>query len=59
MMADTREELIIEFEAARNEAIDKYFDARHWMVRTASSERCFEAGFRMAWALKNEDDQGK
>ena len=49
------EEMIIEFESARNDAIDKYFIARPQLVRTKESERLVESGFRMAWnKLKRE-----
>lgn len=41
----------IEFEMARNKAMDEYFNARPKTERTASSERIFEGGFRMAWEI--------
>ena len=40
---------ISEFEHARNDAMDKYFEARPQMERTRDRERVFEAGYRMAW----------
>jgi hypothetical protein len=42
------EESVIKFESARNEAMDKYFDARPQLFRTREKECLFEAGFRMA-----------
>ncbi len=50
-MSGTREEEIIEFEAQRNEAMAKYFNARPQLFRTREKECIFEAGFRMAWDL--------
>jgi hypothetical protein len=41
--------MIIEFEAARNNAMEKYFEARPQLFRTREKECLFEAGFRMAW----------
>jgi hypothetical protein len=41
----------IEFEMARNKAMDDYFNARSDYERTTSSERIFEGGFRMAWEI--------
>ncbi len=49
MNDDSYEERVIKFEAARNEAMDKYFTARPQLLRTRECERLFEAGFRMAW----------
>lgn len=43
------EERVIEFEAARNEAMDAYFNARPQILRTRMLESIFESGFRMAW----------
>ncbi len=51
---DNHEENIITFEAARNEAMDKYFNARTKLLRTKHGELMFEAGFRMAWELLSE-----
>jgi len=48
------EKSVIEFETARNEAMDSYFNARPNLVRDARGERFFEAGFRMAWELKSK-----
>jgi hypothetical protein len=54
-MSDETELEIIEFESARNEAVDAYFSARPHLVRDTNSERLVEAGFRMAWyKLKHE-----
>jgi hypothetical protein len=44
-----REMRIAEFEYARNQAIDKFFEARLSLDRTREKERIFEAGYRMAW----------
>ncbi len=41
----------IEFEMARNKAMDEYFNARTKIERTVSSEWIFEGGFRMAWEI--------
>lgn len=49
-MIDDYEERVIEFESARNEAMDKYFDARPHLERTRLQEMIFEGGFRAAWA---------
>lgn len=51
------EEEIIKFEAARNEAMDKYFNARPQLMRTGHDEKLFEAGFRMAWKLNEVNDE--
>ena len=51
-MEDTYEEEVIKYEAARNEAIDKFFDARPHLDRTRQKELLFESGFRMAWKLR-------
>jgi hypothetical protein len=40
---------IAEFEYARNQAIDKFFEARLNLDRTREEERIFEGGYRMAW----------
>ena len=53
-MGTSREEEIIKFEEARNEAIDKYFNAMPQLSRTREGECLFEAGFRMAWDLLKE-----
>jgi len=45
------EKSVIEFEAARNEAMKKYLDARPQLFVTREKECFFEAGFRMAWEL--------
>ena len=54
-MSDSYEEDMIEFEAARNKAMEKYFDARPQLFRTREKECLFEAGFRMAWDLLKEN----
>jgi len=40
---------VSEFEHARNDAMDKFFEARPHLDRTREEERLFEAGYRMAW----------
>jgi hypothetical protein len=50
-MSDSYEERVMEFEAARNEAMDSYFNARKSLIRSPLRERVFEGGFRMAWDL--------
>ena len=50
-MSDSYEKRVIEFEAARNKAMDNYFNARHGLSRTQIQERIFEGGFRIAWDL--------
>ena len=52
MNYDSYEEQVIEFETARNEAMEEYFTARPQLFRTIEKERLFEAGFRMAWERK-------
>jgi len=49
LSTDSYEESVIEYESARNEAMDKYFNARQGLSRTAEQEKIFEGGFRMAW----------
>ena len=39
-----------EFEAAKNYALDVYFNARAKIRRTKANELIFEAGFRLAWS---------
>ena len=51
----TSEEQIIEFEAARIDAMERYFAARPHLYRTRNKECLFEAGFRMAWQVKDSD----
>lgn len=53
------EERVIEFESARNEAADSYFAARPHINRTIERERIFEAGFRMAWELRQQPQGGE
>jgi hypothetical protein len=48
-MYTEHEQRIAEFEHARNDALDKYFEARPEVDRTIERERFFEAGYRMAW----------
>lgn len=48
-MPSDYEENVIEFENARNEAMDKYYAARPQLFRTREKDCAFEAGFRMAW----------
>ena len=47
----SNEKSIIEFEAARNKAMDLWFDARKHIELNITSQFIFEAGFRMAWEL--------
>jgi len=54
-MSDSYENRIIEFEAARNEALEKYYAARPQLFRTREKELLFEAGFRMAWELRETE----
>lgn len=51
-MTNEYELKIAEFEVQRNEAMDKYFDARKHIERNRFNERIFEAGFRMAWEIQ-------
>ena len=55
MNDDSYEEQIIKFEVARNEAMDKYFNARQGLSRTKAQEDIFEGGFRMAWDMKLDE----
>lgn len=48
------EERVAEYEAARNEAMEKWFSARPNIVQNRKNEYLFEAGFRMAWELKSK-----
>lgn len=48
-MNEEYEKSVIEFEAVRNEAMDRYFKARQGLSRTKVQEDIFEGGFRMAW----------
>ncbi len=48
------ESKITEFEFERQRAMDSYFDARPHLSRTRGEELLFEAGFRMAWELKEQ-----
>ena len=45
------EKRVIEFESARNEAANKFFEARKHLERNNQNESFFEQGFRMAWEL--------
>ena len=47
----SNEKSIIEFEAARNKAMDLWFDARKHIELNITSQFIFEASFRMAWEL--------
>ena len=58
VMCRSREEEYLEFETARNEAMDKYFKARQGLTRSQTQEDIFGGGFRMAWQIYNET-QGK
>ena len=48
-MSDETELAIAEYECARNDAVDAYFEARPEIERTKERERLVEAGYRMAW----------
>jgi len=48
-MSDTYEEQVTEYESERNEAMQRWFDARPNVPRTRNTERVWEGGFRMAW----------
>lgn len=48
-MSHNRELEIVEYEAARNDAMDQWFDARQHIDRTRENEAIFEGGFRIAW----------
>ena len=54
-MSDERELRIAEYEHARNNSIDEYFEARPQVERTIERERFIEAGFRMAWHFLSGD----
>ena len=58
VMCRSREEEYLEFETARNKAMDKYFKARQGLTRSQTQEDIFGGGFRMAWQIYNET-QGK
>lgn len=45
------EKRVIEFEAARNEAMAAFYAARPQLERATQWDFLFEAGFRMAWGL--------
>lgn len=47
----TSEEAFVEYELARNEAMDKWFDARPNVNRSRQDELIFEGAFRMAWQI--------
>ena len=46
---------VIDFEDARNHAMESYFLARPGLGRTEDQERIFESGFRMAWDANRRD----
>lgn len=48
------EKSVIEFETARNEAMDWWFSARPHIERTKEAEKIFEGGFRKAWEFKSK-----
>jgi len=48
------EKLVIEFESARNAAMEEFYVARPQLERSRQWEFMFEGGFRMAWELKNK-----
>jgi len=47
------EDEIAEFEANRNEAQERYFNARPYLEATDEEISLFDAGFRMAWEHLN------
>ena len=48
------EKRIIEYEAARNEAMDQWFEARTHIIRQDSfNQNIFKGGFRLAWELSH------
>ncbi len=49
MAVSSYEIRLIEFESARNGAMDAYFKARPHLLRAPTHEKIFEAGFRCAW----------
>lgn len=51
MRTEEYEKSVIEFEAARNEAMDAFYAARPKLIRERDNEFYFESGFRMAWEL--------
>jgi hypothetical protein len=48
------EKRVIEYEAALNETMDKWFNARIAYERTGDAEFIWESGFRMAWEQSRE-----
>lgn len=48
-MSDKKEEEIIEYESARNECVDAFFNARPHIKRTNENEFLVESGFRLAY----------
>ena len=50
------EERRIEFEDALNNAMDRFFNARHGLTRSKVQEKIFEGGFRMAWEICKEPE---
>jgi hypothetical protein len=44
------EQIMAEYESARNEAMDIYFRARPRLKITPENEEIFEGGFRLAWS---------
>lgn len=43
------EEAVIEYELARNDAMDAWFEARPNVTRSEVAEMVFEGGFRLGW----------
>lgn len=46
---DNHERRVIVYESARNEAMDRWFNARPHITRSEDAEFIFEGGFRTAW----------
>ncbi len=56
-MSEVDEVRIIEFETAKNKAMDEYFNTRTKLIRTKHSELIFEAGFSIVWKLMGDNDE--
>lgn len=54
-MAAGYEESKVRFEAARNTAMDDWFNARPHISRTRELEMVFEGGFRLAWGATRRE----
>lgn len=56
-MSDSYELKIAEFEYARNEAVEAYFNARPFLVRNETQVKLIEAGFRLGWEASHKKVQ--